>query len=217
MGSCTPTGRIPGMLRNICIARFLRLAFACCGVSGACGGVCRFSGREQALSGQRGQADQRDHTRSFAADLSMTSSRDPKKKLDPETTIFDSLRGRFVVIDPQRHVWTQVSTEALKTFSAKVKLDAAAASRADIELHGRAAIQGRDRRRRHGLQKPLDGVPTARPPAKSTRVVEQYTESRSGAPSSTSCLTHQQLPPFPRMDDQPVLAERGNCCRPTSK
>ena len=83
---------------------------------------------------------------------------DPNKKNDPETTIFDSLRGRFVVIDPQRRVWTQVSTEALKTFSAKVKLDAAARAPGHSELHVRSEVQGRNRRRRHGLQKPLDGV-----------------------------------------------------------
>ena len=52
---------------------------------------------------------------------------DPNKQRDPEPTIFDSLKGRFVVIDPQRRLWTQVSTEAVGTFSAKLKVDAAGA------------------------------------------------------------------------------------------
>ncbi|HEY2839881.1 MAG TPA: hypothetical protein VGJ26_12070 [Pirellulales bacterium] len=135
---------------------------------------------------------------------------DPNKKLDPETTIFDSLRGRFVVIDPQRKVWSQVSTEALKTFSAKVKLDAAAAPQAVLnfmanpkfneETEGEGMVF-----KSHWMEYRLRAAP-----AKSPRAVEQYAEFSQWSAQLNVMLTGRgTLPPFPRMTISRILAERG--------
>jgi hypothetical protein len=134
---------------------------------------------------------------------------DPNKKLDPETTIFDSLRGRFVVIDPQRRVWTQVSTEALKTFSAKVKLDAAAAPQAILNFMAEPKFKEESEGegmvfKSHWMEYRLKTAP-----GKTTRAVEQYAEFSQWSAQMNVRLTPRALPPFPRMKISQLLGERG--------
>jgi len=134
---------------------------------------------------------------------------DPNKKNDPETTIFDSLRGRFVVIDPQRRVWTQVSTEALKTFTAKVKLDAAAAPQAILNFMSEPKFKEETDGegmafKSHWMEYRLKTVP-----GKSTRAVEQYAEFSQWSSQMNVRLTPRSLPPFPRMKISQILSERG--------
>lgn len=134
---------------------------------------------------------------------------DPNKQHGPETTIFDSLRGRFVVIDPQRQVWTQLSTEALKTFTAKIKLDAAASQHAVLNFMAEPKFKEETDGegmafKSHWLEYRLRTMP-----AKSTRAVEQYAEFSQWSAQMNVRLTPNMLPPFARMAISRTLAERG--------
>jgi len=136
---------------------------------------------------------------------------DPSKQRDPETTIFDALKGRFVVIDPQRHVWTQVSTEAVKTFSGKIKI--AAAGNKDPILNFMATPQFNETTEGSTMVfKSAKGnwmeYRVRAAPAKSSRVVEQYNECSQWHAQLNVMLNPNTLPPFPRMEINKVLAER---------
>ncbi|HEY4307835.1 MAG TPA: hypothetical protein VGN12_00160 [Pirellulales bacterium] len=52
--------------------------------------------------------------------------KDPQENRDPEVTIFDAPRERFVVLDPERKITTEVKLNDVQDFIRKVRIEAAA-------------------------------------------------------------------------------------------
>lgn len=127
---------------------------------------------------------------------------------DPETTIFDPSRGRFVVIDPQRKLWTQISQGDITAFIQKLQTEAAAHK--DPLLNFMAAPKFKEETKNDELLFTSwwmeYRIKTAN--AKSEKAANEYAEFSHWHAQLNVMITPQNLPPFPRMKINDLLAER---------
>ncbi len=134
--------------------------------------------------------------------------RDPNEARDPETTIFDPVKGRFVIIDPQRRLWTQVSTQDVKAFADKLRIEAA--GHTDALLNFLAAPNFKEQNEKDELvfDSPFIVYRLKTISAKNKQGMRQYAEFSHWYAQLNPMLNPQSLPPFGRMAINDALEQR---------
>lgn len=125
--------------------------------------------------------------------------KDPQAARDPETTIFAPERQRFIVLDPQRKLSTEVALKDLKEFTGQVRIEAAGAKDPILNFlsNPQFAEKETDNQLEFSSNWMIYRVKTEA--AKSAEIARQYGEFSHWHCQLNVMINPQTLPPFGRI------------------
>ena len=127
---------------------------------------------------------------------------------DPETTIFDPFKGRLVVIDPERKLWTQVSAADIQDFTSKLRIEAAGHTDGLLNFLAAPKFKETTENGQTVLTSAFIVYKLKTVPAKSAEVSHEYAEFSHWFAQLNVMVKPGQLPPFARLKINEMLEER---------
>ncbi len=134
---------------------------------------------------------------------------DPQEGRDPEVTIFDPAGKRFIVLDPERRMCSEVDLPSVQEFTRKVRLQAAAHQDPLLNFLSNPVFTekaGEDGQLEFSSAWMIYRMKTS--PAKSPEISRQYGEFSHWHCQLNVMINPQTLPPFGRMAISEQLEQR---------
>jgi hypothetical protein len=133
---------------------------------------------------------------------------DPQGSRDPETTIFDPRRQRFVVLDPHRKICAEVGLSDLQDFIKKIRLEAAGAKDGLLNFLSNPQFTEKENEGQVEFNSSWMIYRLKTEPAKSAEISRQYGEFSHWSSQLNVMINPQTLPPFGRMAVSEKLEQR---------
>jgi hypothetical protein len=144
----------------------------------------------------------------FVKDIVYDFLKDPQGQKDPEVTILDPHGRRFIVLDPQRKLCTEVSLDDVKEFAKKLRLEAAGHPDPLLNFLSNPNFTEKTDGGQLEFTSPWMVYRLKTVPAKSAGIARQYAEFSFWHSQLNIMINPGSLPPFGRIAVSEKLEER---------
>ena len=145
----------------------------------------------------------------FVKDVVYDFLKDPQGAKDPEVTILDPHGRRFVVLDPQRKLCTEVSLDDVQDFAKELRLEAAGHANPLLNFLSNPKFTEKSKGDELEFDSPWMVYRLKTVPAKTAGVAKQYAEFSFWHSQLNIMTNPHSLPPFGRIAVSEKLEERG--------